>query len=166
MNLKGDWKMLYALCCEPVETGSDGVFVLKKDGITFLRLDSSYSDKVNFSFRKLDEPNEIVLPHVWLRVALNVCRYNKQMYLNFPNYFHGIIDHILKEVLKLYKYRKDIELVSAKNLLKAKTFDEIKQCVERYQNDKNVHELGLASSLCDIFSSIFDFEKLKAKQNA
>lgn len=157
--------MLYALCCEPVEIGSDGVFVLKKDRITFLRLDSSYSDKVNFSFTKWDKPNEIVLPHVWLRVALNVCKYNKQMYLNFPNYFHEIIDDNLKDILKLYKYRKGIELVSAKNLLKAKTFDEIKQCVEKYQNDKNVPELGLASSLCDIFSSIFDFENFKAKQN-
>lgn len=152
--------MLYCVSVEPVEWGSDGVSVIDED-MTFLYLDPSYSDKVDFHFSYVYTFCENVSTTEWLRIALNVSRYNNEMYNNFPKYFHDVMDFYVRQVVNFYQMKKIeseelkfIEMLS-NAVLNAETTDELVVAVKKYQENVTIRKFGVSSELKDMLSRIF-----------
>lgn len=132
----------YTILMNPVPAGRDGTHGWEDIGDEiYLDLDSSYSDKVDFSFKSIFQ-TEIVQPAEWLRVAKNVARYNKEMYKNWAEYFYRLLHHKLANALTYCNYNDSNIIASLYQLAKSNTLEDLISSCQSFikvTKDKNLH---------------------------
>lgn len=132
----------YTILANPVPAGCDGTYGWEDIGDEiYLDLDSSYSDKVDFSFKSIIQ-TEIVQPAEWLRVSKNVARYNKEMYKNWAEYFYRLLHHKLANALTYCNYNDSNIIASLYQLVESNTLEDLISSCQSFikvTKDKNLH---------------------------